>query len=249
MLLLCSGNWCYQQNAVRSSPSCYKTTILSRFSISFQTSISKSIPGIPPMILAKEAAPRRYVHVRDLCNEPEAMQITAQNDEPFSSPSRMQTLLSKAKMLPPTLSWAQNYKKWCLRGRARGWRATVLAGVCVALLVLLCNVILLVWTLTKPIDVRTNNRKILGNSCSQVQTIETWSHLAINLLSTCLLASSNYALQVLSSPTREEVDHYHARCEYLDIGISGFWNLKALTLRRKALWVLLAVSSIPLHLL
>lgn len=64
-----------------------------------------------------------------------------------------------------------------------------------------------------------------------------------------LLGSSNLAMQSLSAPTREEVDETHGKGDYLDIGISGLRNWKAMQLWRRILWILLAASSVPLHLL
>lgn len=36
-------------------------------------------------------------------------------------------------------------------------------------------------------------------------------HVVINILSTALLTSSNYCMQILSAPSREELDLAHAR--------------------------------------
>lgn len=82
--------------------------------------------------------------------------------------------------------------------------------------------------------------------------ISQWNtalHVLINALSTMLLAGSNYTMQVLSSPTRQDVDVAHARGQWLDIGVLSPRNLRLIPRKRAALWYTLALSSIPLHLL
>ena len=76
-----------------------------------------------------------------------------------------------------------------------------------------------------------------------------WLHLAINVLSTLLLGASNYCMQCLTSPTREEVDRAHSRHIWLDIGIPSVRNLRRVSWYKIILWWLLAISGIPLHLL
>ena len=74
-------------------------------------------------------------------------------------------------------------------------------------------------------------------------------HVLINILSTALLTSSNYCMQILSAPSREELDVAHARNSWLDIGILSFRNLAYINRRRMIFWCILGLSSFPLHLL
>lgn len=81
--------------------------------------------------------------------------------------------------------------------------------------------------------------------------IEQWNtvfHVFINALSTLLLAGSNYTMQVLSSPTRPEIDGAHSKGEWLDIGVLSPRNLRLISRKRAALCMALALSSVPLHL-
>ena len=71
----------------------------------------------------------------------------------------------------------------------------------------------------------------------------------INVLSTALLGASNYTMQCLTSPTRDEIDVAHARHDWLDIGTPSLRHLRKVSWDRIGLWWLLALSSIPLHLL
>ncbi|CAG8898361.1 unnamed protein product [Penicillium egyptiacum] len=74
-------------------------------------------------------------------------------------------------------------------------------------------------------------------------------HLIINVLSTGILGASNYCMQSLVAPSREEVDKYHARGRWLDIGCSSVRNLFVIGRSRLALWLVLLVTATPFHLL
>ena len=90
---------------------------------------------------------------------------------------------------------------------------------------------------------------IQDGSCSKSKNIRVWLHLLINVLSTVLLAASNYCMQCLSSPTRDDVDKAHAKRRWLDIGVPSLRNLRSISRFRVVLWGLLGFSSVPLHLL
>ena len=89
---------------------------------------------------------------------------------------------------------------------------------------------------------------VYWGSCSKTETKDTWVHLALNVVATGLLASSNYCMQLLSAPSRTEVDKAHAKQRWLDIGIPSVRNLSSLRRKKALLWWLLGLSSIPLHL-
>ena len=67
--------------------------------------------------------------------------------------------------------------------------------------------------------------------------------------STFLLGASNAASQILAAPTRDEVDKAHAQGKWIHVGVLDFLNFKYITWKRIILCVLIALSSIPLHLL
>ena len=46
---------------------------------------------------------------------------------------------------------------------------------------------------------------LLDGNCRTTRNLNLWLHLAINVLSTLLLGASNYCMQCLASPTREEI--------------------------------------------
>lgn len=85
--------------------------------------------------------------------------------------------------------------------------------------------------------------------CTTVKRINQWSHLAINILSTLLLGSSNYCMQLLVAPTRFEVQEAHRKSVWLDIGTPSVKNLQWISWKSVLTWCSLGLSSAFLHLL
>ncbi|KAK5124153.1 hypothetical protein LTR85_001856 [Meristemomyces frigidus] len=56
-------------------------------------------------------------------------------------------------------------------------------------------------------------------------------------------------MQCLCSPTRQEIDKAHARGDWMDVGVASVRNIFKISWRRSLLWWLLALSSVPIHLL
>jgi hypothetical protein len=113
-----------------------------------------------------------------------------------------------------------------------------------ATIVFLINVTITIWGSTY-----SKSGVLLEGDCDRVKRLNTGLHVLINVLSTILLSGSNYCMQCLSAPTRSEVDSAHAKGTWLDIGIPSIRNVKHLSRKRTILWVLLALTSLPLHLL
>ncbi|KAI6829734.1 hypothetical protein KC340_g8408 [Hortaea werneckii] len=134
------------------------------------------------------------------------------------------------------------------RHRFQGWRFGVTVSAWTAFAVLLLNLILTIYA-----GVSYPHSGGLGlafeGKCSTVNNWTTWLHVLINGLSSILLSASNYTMQCLCSPTREEIDQAHGRGDWLDIGVPSVRNIWRMNWRRTVLWWLLALSSIPIHLL
>ncbi|KAM0806753.1 hypothetical protein AB5N19_07090 [Seiridium cardinale] len=90
---------------------------------------------------------------------------------------------------------------------------------------------------------------IYDGDCNTVKQLDQWLHLLINLLSTGLLSASNYCMQLRAAPTRDDIDRAHEADTWLDIGIPSWRNLGYISGWRRFTWILLAFSSVPLHLL
>lgn len=140
-----------------------------------------------------------------------------------------------------------------LRGRLwGGWRTTVATGAIITSVALVVNVAILIWaSKQKPPDghVGAGVVTLYSGSCTGMSKIFTWSHLALNVVSTLLLSAGAACMQCLSAPTRQEVDRAHSHSTWLDVGIPSVRNLKWIARQRMVLWALLGLSSVPLHLL
>lgn len=89
---------------------------------------------------------------------------------------------------------------------------------------------------------------LVTGDCNSVKRSGIAIHLAINVVSTLLLGASNYCMQSISAPTREDVDAAHAKYAWVDIGIPSIRNLTWIKRRRLIVWLLLGLTSVPLHL-
>ncbi|KAJ4258087.1 hypothetical protein NW762_008227 [Fusarium torreyae] len=86
-----------------------------------------------------------------------------------------------------------------------------------------------------------------GN-CDTTARANLWIHLAINIIGTGVLASSNFFMQSLVAPTRAEVDAAHSSGRWLEIGVQSLKNFGFLGWRKILFWSLFSLSSVPLHL-
>jgi len=129
-----------------------------------------------------------------------------------------------------------------------GWRKGVVAAAVTASTVLLINFCITIWASTRQ-GTSDGIGVLYDGLCTDSRFLNSGLHVIINALSTLLLGASSYTMQCLSSPTRAEVDRAHRKGEWLDIGVPSMRNLTKIGKRRRLLWWLLALSSLPLHLL
>jgi hypothetical protein len=130
-----------------------------------------------------------------------------------------------------------------------GWRMGILLGCCMSSIVLSINIAILVVGATRGNGFENGFAVPMSGVAEDVSWWSSAFHILINALSTLLLAASNYTMQVLSSPTRKDIDKAHARHEHLDVGVLSMRNLSRIPRRRLFLFVLMGLSSIPIHLL
>lgn len=117
-------------------------------------------------------------------------------------------------------------------------------------LVLVLNLSLITF-LTYRNGVGQNLGDIYTRDCEDMEIINMVVHLFINILSSIVLTLSNFCAQLLAAPTRMEVTGAHKNGDWLDVGTPSFRNLFGgrIATKRRLLWVGLALSSVPLHLL
>lgn len=136
--------------------------------------------------------------------------------------------------------------------RFSGWRMGVFFGCCMSLFVLCCNIALLVIGTTKTSGYNDSESGIVTLLYGDETAITRYNigfHILINFFSSALLAGSNYTMQVISSPTREEIDKAHRQQDWLSIGLLSPRNWKRIARKRALLCLILGLSSVPLHLL
>lgn len=158
--------------------------------------------------------------------------------------------------VPPPLSLSDDsisHATSAPRSSWRGARTGLFACAAASLVVFVLNLAVTIWSIFKPkgspYGAETGRRILFEGSCERARAYSIGLHLLINVLGSVVLAASNYGMQCLSAPNREEVDRAHAKGEWLDIGILSFRNLRRIARGRAVLWWLLVIPSVPLHLL
>lgn len=135
-----------------------------------------------------------------------------------------------------------------------GWRAGVALGAVLCSAVCTTNIIAAIYTYTRKQDNHNTTRDrgpgavCYSGHCSQAKKLGFGLHM-FKILSTLMLAGSNYTMQRLSSPTRAEVNAQHKKKQTMVIGVSSFSNLWKIQRRRAVLYMILALTSAPVHLL
>lgn len=102
--------------------------------------------------------------------------------------------------------------------------------------------------LTLSVQLEEGIAAVKTGDCETVEKYSDGLHLGINILSTLLLSASNYTQQRLVSPTRAEVDRAHLHGKSLNVGVPSLRNLLHISRARVALWSVLLITSLPLHL-
>lgn len=126
----------------------------------------------------------------------------------------------------------------------------ILGCMLVMATVFLLNLALFIWVLVQEGGFKTLG-DLYDHDCNQMGIIDTTVHLIINVFSSLAIAASSYCAQLLAAPTRAEVARAHEKGDWLEIGTPSFRNLlgRRIDGKRKLIWGVLMLSSIPLHLL
>ncbi|KAJ5113732.1 hypothetical protein N7456_002266 [Penicillium angulare] len=133
--------------------------------------------------------------------------------------------------------------------RFHGWRFTLFLAFIAGLIVLFFNVGFLLYCFTHRENGQHLNTTLFEGDCNKSHSMDTWFHLAINVLSTALLSASNFGMQCLAAPNRRDIEEAHRNDRWLDIGVPSIRNLFRVSGVRSFLWLFLAFSSLPFHLM
>ncbi|KXH35978.1 hypothetical protein CNYM01_11082 [Colletotrichum nymphaeae SA-01] len=130
------------------------------------------------------------------------------------------------------------------------WKRSALAFAAAASITFAVNLCFVIWATTHSGKTPSSDIGIVSSGdCQVIKRWNTGIHVVINIISTILFTGSNYCMQCFIAPTRTEIDSAHTRQRWLDIGIPSFRNFRSISWKRKVVWLLLAASSFPLHLL
>ena len=133
------------------------------------------------------------------------------------------------------------------------WVTGVFLCACGASVILFLNVVLTIVAVSisysKHKNQNYNFSALYQGNCSTSKNLARGLHGLINVLSTLMLAASNYCMQCLSAPTRHNIDEAHAQRKWMHIGVPSLKNLRSIGLKRQTLWALLCISSVPIHLM
>lgn len=132
------------------------------------------------------------------------------------------------------------------------WRFGAFVCACTTILVLIVNVTALIIGIviseTHHDGIDNGLGTLYAGSCTRAKNWASGIHAAINIFGGLLLGASNYVMQCLYAPTRQDIDRAHAKRTWLDIGVQGLRNLQVMSRRRLWLWASLLLSTIPIHL-
>lgn len=131
---------------------------------------------------------------------------------------------------------------------AHGWRRTGTLNLififCYGIILAICLAI----STSRPGSSLLSATTIFEGDCGTSKNLNLFFHFLLNLLSTLILASSSSFMQILSSPSRKEIDRAHSRFRSLEIGVSSIKNLRFVSPIKACGWFILFLSSVPIHL-
>ncbi|KAF5521507.1 hypothetical protein CGCA056_v006088 [Colletotrichum aenigma] len=120
-------------------------------------------------------------------------------------------------------------------GLPTGWHRAPIVTICLLSICFLVLLGILIAAISKTGNVAQVWEFYTADCTSKdPSATNTMLHLLLNILSTVILASSSFFMQVLNSPSRREVDKTHAKGDWLDIGIPSWRN--AFRLSKFKLW-------------
>ncbi|KAJ3534934.1 hypothetical protein NM208_g7344 [Fusarium decemcellulare] len=129
-------------------------------------------------------------------------------------------------------------------------RSTMLrTQLILALLVVIINLGFTAWAVTTSPHNSDGVGLLLSGNCRYVANVNSALHVGLNVLSSLFLGAGNYCMQVLVSPSREELDKAHRKGVSLEIGVPSIKNLRHIQPRRVILWLATGLVSVLLHLL
>jgi hypothetical protein len=132
--------------------------------------------------------------------------------------------------------------------QGKGWRRAAFINTGAVTTFTLFTIILLAWSASQSGGAINTNLIFFNGDCARSRAINLWLHLLLNVCSTGVVASSNFFMQVLSSPTRRDVDKAHLQNVAMEIGVPSLRNVFCVGWFKGVCWFLFFASSFPIHL-
>ena len=131
--------------------------------------------------------------------------------------------------------------------KTRGWRLGTLVSCYAVAVCLLLELGLLTYALllNRP---RDGLGILYEGRCEKVKRLSILLLLPLNIIGTVLISTSNYVMQAVSAPTREEVDQSHAKGGFRNIGMPTSYDMVFARPYKSTLWWILALTTVPIHL-
>ncbi|KAI0101532.1 hypothetical protein GGR51DRAFT_331731 [Nemania sp. FL0031] len=130
----------------------------------------------------------------------------------------------------------------------KGWRRTGTVNVVLAYSCAVILLILLLISVSQPNTSLSGSTIVFHGDCNFSTALNLFLHLLVNIVSGGVLASSNFFMQVLNSPSRSEINEAHRWLRSIDIGVPSIKNLQHVSYFKLTSWGIFLVSSIPIHL-
>ncbi|RYO81180.1 hypothetical protein DL764_009800 [Monosporascus ibericus] len=135
-----------------------------------------------------------------------------------------------------------------LRRHFTGWRGGVVYNTIIFFLILVGEIALLIVVLTKT-RLLAGDPTMWTGDCGKVGDINVGLHAVISVFSVVFLAGGNYVFQVLTSPTRGEVDKAHESKRWLDIGVTSMRNFAHISSFRAFLGSMVLFTAISIQVI
>ncbi len=90
-----------------------------------------------------------------------------------------------------------------------------------------------------------------ATDCDQLKQQRTGLSFAVNFLAAVTGLFSSHSLQVLSAPTRKQLNACHKAKKYMEVGVQSLHNVVSRRLGwwKTSLWLALMIMALPFHLL
>ncbi|KAI4719237.1 hypothetical protein E4T48_04552 [Aureobasidium sp. EXF-10727] len=128
------------------------------------------------------------------------------------------------------------------------WLIIVMINTTFASLLLIVYLAFLIWIYNN-LHIRHGVAEVFSGSCPRASQVAAFAYFATSGFAVLLFAAGSHAVQLLLSPTRNEVENAHARDRWVHIGVGGVRNIRWIPKRRLIRAILLTATSVLLPFL